>query len=275
MKMFAPGDFKPVGASVLVIDLEGVILDSDDFINSIYDNIESESIKAIIVKVNSPGGVVGPSQAMYRELIRVRDEYEKPVIAYFESVAASGAYYVAAGADKIVTNPGTIVGSIGVIMDFANLEDLYSWAKIKRFSIKTGRYKDTGADYRSMRDDEKVYLQYMMDEVLEQFKSAIIEGRGLSKEVVDENADGRIFTGKRAVELGFADKLGSFSDALDLAKEMTGEKDLEVYDPNKDKPAFFKYLEGASDKISIGQVQELLRLQLFGKPLFLMPGAGL
>lgn len=273
VSVFVPQEVGPTKSSILVMDLEGIILDSKKFLKTFRQNIKRDEIKAVIIRVNSPGGVVGPSQAIYRELMIAREEHEKPIVASFGGLAASGAYYVAAAADKIVTNPGTLVGSIGVIMDFANLEDLYEWAKIKRFSLKTGKYKDTGADYRSMAPDEKEYLQDVIDEVLLQFKDAIVAGRKIPTQVVDENADGRIFSGARAVDLGFADELGNFSDAIDLVEEMTGLEGLDLFNPNDGKPPFLELLGELEGKISASSIQKIFRTHLLGKPLYLMPGA--
>src|SRR4029077_13140783 len=143
-------------------------------------------VKAIVLRLNSPGGAVAPSQEIYQAV----KNYKKPIVASMSSVAASGAYYVACGAKKVYANPGTITGSIGVIMEFANLEKLYEWAKIKRFSIKTGRFKDVGAEYREMTADERALLQNMVDDVLSQFTLAVSEGRNIPLETVKEIADG-------------------------------------------------------------------------------------
>jgi protease-4 len=139
---------------------------------------------------------------------------------------ASGAYYSAVGADKIVVAPGAMVGSIGVIMEFANLEKLYDWAKISRFTINTGKYKDSGAEYRSMRDDEKELFQNMINEVWGQFKAAVAEGRNLKPEEVEPYADGRVFTGDFAVKNGFADEVGTVGRAYELAADLAGIKDF-------------------------------------------------
>src|SRR5690606_7819038 len=136
---------------------------------------EEDHIKAVVVQVNSPGGVVGPSQEIYSEIVRTREEYKKPVVFSCLGLAASGAYYAAAGADKFVVNPGCMVGSIGVIMQFANLEKLLSWAKIERYALKTGAFKDTGAEYRPMGAEERAMLEDLLNSVLGQFKKAIVD----------------------------------------------------------------------------------------------------
>ncbi len=265
----------PMSPSVLVMDIEGIILDSKKFLRVLNKHIADTSVKAVVVRINSPGGAVGPSQDMYRELVNVRKKYNKPIVMAFNSVAASGAYYVSLGADKIVTNPGTVVGSIGVIMDFANMEELYDWAMIDRFSIKTGKYKDTGSSYRTMTTDERYYLQGILDEILDQFKTAIAEGRDLPADVIDQYADGRIFTGVKAVDLGFADEVGNFSDAVKLASELSGFDTLEVFEPMHSKLSFLGLLgdldSSALDSINPKDLVKLMHLNLLGRPLFLMP----
>ena len=258
----------PSQSSVLVLDIEGVIISSHKFLKTLRNYIEKDSIKAVVVRVNSPGGAVGPSQAIYRELVKVREKFKKPIIISVEALAASGAYYISVGADKIVTQPGTIMGSIGVIMNFANLEQLYKWAKIERYALKTGKYKDVGADYKSMSEEEKTYLQSLLNEVLKQFKDAIVKGRNLDPSLVNQNADGRVFTGETAVKLGFADKVGNFSDAIELAEELTGEKTLKIFNPGE-KPTFLKFLEDIESLFIKNQPFSFLFYP--SAPMYLMP----
>jgi protease-4 len=203
-----------------VIDLKGVIMDSKRFRNDFKDLEEDDQVRGILVRLDSPGGSVAPSQEIYQ----VIKSSKKPVYASMGSVAASGAFYAAMGAKKIYANPGTITGSIGVIMEFANLEKLYEWAKVKRYVIKTGAFKDSGSEYREMRADERALLQGMVDQVLGQFKQAIIDGRGMDAQVLDPLADGRIFSGEQAKAYGFVDDLGTFSDAVHALAEHVGIK---------------------------------------------------
>lgn len=274
--MISPPEAHVPKPSVLHLKLSGVILDSNHFLEDLKDFRDDDNVKAIVVQIDSPGGVVGPSQEIYEEIKRTRTKYKKPVVVSAESLLASGAYYIAAGADKIITNPGSLIGSIGVIMDFASLKDLYQWAKIERFSIKTGQYKDTGAEYRTMRADEKEYLQATLNEVWMQFKKAVSEGRNLPLEKVEPYADGRIFTGAKAVELGFADQVGTLEDAIVLAGQLGGLKDEEpeVFEPPKKRPSFFEYLSSMNEESSIRKtLQTVLPTELMGKPLYLYPGA--
>lgn len=204
--------------AVGVIELNGVIMDSKKTLKKLEDFEESPGIKAVVLRLNSPGGAVAPSQEIYQAV----KSYKKPLIVSMSSVAASGAYYVAMGAKKVYANPGTITGSIGVIMEFANLEKLYEWAKVQRYAIKTGKFKDVGAEYREMGPEERALLQTMVDDVLSQFKQAVSDGRKLTMEQVTEVADGRIFSGSQAKAAKLVDELGTLQDAINDAGKMAG-----------------------------------------------------
>lgn len=264
------------GDAVMKLELDGIIMDGKTFLKQLRKYRDVPEIKGILVHINSPGGVVGPSQEIYAELKKTKEVYKKPIVVSGSGLVASGAFYAAMAADKFVTNPGTLVGSIGVIMEFANLEKLYDWAKIKRFVVKTGAYKDTGAEYREMREDEKKLLQTLMDDVLNQFKKAIAEGRNLPMEKVTPYADGRIFTGEQAVALGFADQVGTYTDALEVLGEMTKlGKNPEVFEPPKEYDSLMEFLtanqeESRSEATAIKIMTN--QLQMMGQPLFLMKG---
>ena len=265
--------------SILKMELNGVILDSKKFVKTLNRYKKDNHIKAIVVGINSPGGVVGPSQEIYEELRRVRTETKKPVVADTNGLMASGAMYAAVAADKIVVAPGAMVGSIGVIMEFINLEKLYDWAKVSRYSITTGKYKDSGAEYRSMRDDEKALFQDLVNEVYGQFVSAVAQGRNLKEEMVREFADGRVFTGSIAVKLGFADEVGTISDAYRLAAKMAGldPEKYEIFEIPKHRPSIMDFIsaqqeeDDATTKVD-KVVNSLLRTELANKPLYLLPG---
>lgn len=265
--------------SVMVLELNGVIIDGEEFLAKLRKYRKDDNVKAIVIKINSPGGVVGPSQEIYTELKRTREQYKKPVVAACGALMASGAFYAAMAADKIITNPGCLMGSIGVIMEFANLEHLYEWAKVKRYSLKTGAYKDAGASYRDMTSEEKSLFQTTLNEVLSQFKAAIVEGRQMKPEVVDANADGRIFTGTTAMKLGFVDQIGTLDDAIKLAGELGGiSGEPKVFAPKKRSRMFIDFLEEDADSESKIQkafssvLDDTFHVNLMGKPLFLMPG---
>ncbi len=273
---------------ILHLELSGVIMDGKKLIKPLLKYRDDDSIKAIVIEINSPGGVVGPSQEIYEEIKRAREEFKKPVVSVSTGNMASGAYYAAVAADKIVVAPGTMMGSIGVIMEFTNLEKLYDWAKVSRYSINTGKYKDSGAEYRPMREDEKALFQDLVNDVYGQFVEAVAEGRNLKPEFVKQYADGRVFTGRKGVELDFADEEGTLNDAYELAADLAGIEDYEVFDPPKphvgifdllsgggdeDASTLFKGMQGKWDTQISDALKSVLRTELANKPLFLMPGS--
>lgn len=275
--------------TILHLDLEGVIFNNKKFMKHLKKYRDDHKIKAIVININSPGGSVGPSEEIYTEIKRVREEYKKPVICVSSGLLASGAYYSAIACDKIVVARGAMVGSIGVIMQFANLEKLYDWAKVSRYSITSGKFKDSGAEYRSMREDERQLFQDMINEVYTQFKTAVMEGRHLKEEVVAEYADGRVFTGAKAVEMGFADKVGVYEDAVKLAAQEAGlgddydifeipKKRRTIWDLGGDEDAeqansFLDGLTGKSQDRAIDRIsRKVLGAELLNRPLMLMPG---
>lgn len=263
--------------SILILDLEGIIIKPESLLKQLRKYRDRDEIKAVVVRINSPGGVVGPSQSLYEEIKRTREKMKKPVVAYCGSVAASGAFYAAMGADRIVTEPGAMLGSMGVIMEFANLEKLFDWAKIHRFSITSGKFKDSGAPYRAMRNEERELFQNLIDDVHQQFVDAVADGRKMKSSVVEELADGRVFTGEQAVELGLADMVGDFQEAVDEAARLAGIKgEPELFEPPSLKPNFLELMlgltEDESSEKSLRKLSHVLGMELLGKPLFLMPG---
>lgn len=272
--------------SILHLSLSGVIFNGKKFLKNLKDYREDSQIKAVVISINSPGGAVGPSQEIFIELKRFRDEIKKPIICVSTGIIASGAYYAALACDKILVAPGTLIGSIGVIMEFANLEKLYDWAKVSRYSITSGKFKDSGAEYRAMREDERALFQEMINEVYAQFKTAVVEERKLKDEIVTQYADGRVMTGAKAVELGFADKLGTYEDAIRLAAETAGlGKDFEIFEIPKKKRSIWDLGDGSDDdplnsvlgskKSSFGLealAKQVIKADLLNQPLYLMPG---
>jgi protease-4 len=226
---FAPGD------KVAVMTIDNIILDSQTYLESLSKIKKDDSIKALVLRINSPGGAVGPSQEIYSEAKALRKKI--PVIASLGSVAASGGYYIACGAQKIIANPGTITGSIGVIAQFVSYEQLLNWAKVDVEVIKSGKFKDAGSPFREMTKAEKEYMQKVIDNVHSQFKHAVSESRNLSDDEIDKISDGRIFTGQQALELNLVDEIGTISDAISLAGTMGGIKGPPnvIYYPKKKK----------------------------------------
>ncbi len=207
---------------IAVVDIKGVITRSRNIVEQIDSYMEDDDVKAIILRINSPGGSVGPSQEIYREVLKAREK--KKVVASIGSVGASGGYYVACASDLIVANPGTITGSIGVVMEFSNVEELLKKIGLRSYVIKSGKHKDIGSPLREMTPKEKSILQGVIDSVHSQFVRAVAEGRNIEESKVREIADGRIFSGEQANELGLVDRLGGLQDAIEIAAEMVGIK---------------------------------------------------
>jgi protease-4 len=209
---------------IALIKIEGVILDSTDTIEELRRYKDSSGIKAIILRINSPGGGVVPSQEIYEEVRKIREEGKKKVVVSMGTVAASGGYYIASASNRIVANPGTLTGSIGVIMELANVEGLFKKIGVESVVIKSGRNKDVGSPFRKMLPEERAILQRLMDDVHTQFIQAVAEGRGLAENQVREMADGSVFTGRQAKELGLVDEIGNLQDTIRLTADIVGIK---------------------------------------------------
>jgi protease-4 len=207
---------------VQVVDIEGELVQSRPIIDQLKRYEDSNSVKAILLNIDSPGGGVAVSQEIYTEIKRLREKKDKIIIAYLSSTGASGAYYVSCAANKIVANPGTIVGSIGVIAEWVNYADLLEWAKLKDIVFKTGEFKDTGSASRALTDNERKYFQGLIDDMYVQFLEAVSSGRKLDLQEVRSIADGRVFTGRDAKERKLIDEIGNFQDAVDITAKLAG-----------------------------------------------------
>jgi protease-4 len=240
---------EPGGEKVGVVEIKGVITESKDTIALIKRFREDRAIKAIVIRIDSPGGVVGPSQEIFREVRKTIGK--KKVVASMGSIAASGGYYIAAAADGIVANPGTITGSIGVIMAYTNFRKLLDKIGMVPVVIKSGEFKDIGSPTREMTPDEKKVLQTFVDQTHRQFVQAVSEGRKMDMAHTASLADGRIFTGEEAVKQGLVDRLGNLEDAVEWAGRLGGiEGKISTVYKKEDKFTFFKYLtESAVKKI--------------------------
>lgn len=279
---------------ILHLEIKGIILNGKKFLETLKKYSKEDSVKAIVIDINSPGGAVGPSQEIYYEIIRAKKETKKPVICVSTGLIASGGYYAALACDQLLVAPGAMVGSIGVIMEFANLEGLYDWAKVKRYTITSGKFKDSGSEYRAMREDERALFQDMINEVYEQFRIAVATSRNLDKEFVSQYADGRVMTGSTAVKLKFADVEGTFEDAVRMAAQKADlGSDYKLFKPRREKTSFWEMVmdEGPEDDLnSDAQFQfsglkksisadtadrlfkNVFKTQLLNQPLYLMPG---
>ena len=219
---------------IALVRVEGVILDAQATIGELKRFSENPSVKAIVLRIDSPGGGVVPSQEIHDAVKRIRSKNNKAVIASMGSVAASGGYYIAAATDRIVANPGTLTGSIGVIMETANVEGLLQKIGVEGVVIKSGKYKDVGSPLRKMTDEERGLMQAVMDDVHKQFIEAVAEGRSLELNVAQALADGRVFTGRQAKDAKLVDELGDLDDAIQLAAEVAGiEGEPKVVEPRR------------------------------------------
>jgi protease-4 len=219
---------------IALVRIEGIILDSQTTVGELKRFGDNPSIKAIVLRIDSPGGGVVPSQEIYDAVQRVRNKSNKAVIASMGTVAASGGYYIAAATDRILANPGTLTGSIGVIMELANIEGLLKKIGVEGVVVKSGRYKDVGSPLRKMSDEEQALLQSVMDDVHKQFIEAVAAGRSLEVADVKALADGRIFTGRQAKDARLVDELGNLEDAIQLAAEIAGiEGEPKVVEPRR------------------------------------------
>ena len=234
------------GEKVGLIRIEGVILDSTHIIDEIKKYSEDSSIKAVVLRVNSPGGAVAPAQEIYKEIIKLKKL--KKVVVSLGALAASGGYYVACPADKIVANPGTLTGSIGVIMEIPNFEGLLKKIGVETQVIKSGKHKDIASPFKSMSPEERKILQSVLDDVHEQFIKAVSDSRGIEFEEIKKLADGRIFTGKKAKELGLVDALGNLEDAIKLAGQISGIKGEPQVVTKKKKFSFWNILSDGFPK---------------------------
>jgi protease-4 len=222
------------GDRIAVIRIEGLILDAKDTVAELKRFGESSSVKAIVLRIDSPGGGVVPSQEIHDAVQRVRSKQHKTVVASMGTVAASGGYYIATAADRIVANPGTLTGSIGVIMELVNLEGLLQKVGVESVVVKSGHYKDIGSPFRKMSPDERRLLQALMDDIHNQFIEAVAKGRSLEVAVVRTLADGRILTGRQARDARLVDELGDLEDAVRLAADLAGiEGEPQIVEPKK------------------------------------------
>lgn len=243
----------PRTPAVGLVEISGFIGDSEVALRQLKRFREDAHIKAIVLRINSPGGGVGPSQEIFRELQRTAES--KQVIASLGGVAASGGYYIAAGAHGIVANPGTITGSIGVIMGYADVQELLRKIGLEPVVIKSAPYKDLGSPMRTMSTSESAILQQLADNIHQQFIGAIAQGRGLSLEDVARLADGRIYSGEQAYDLGLVDRLGNLEDAVEWAGRLGGiEGDIKVIKAREPRFNLVRELLETAITATIGRV---------------------
>lgn len=216
------------GDGVGVLQIEGTIDDSRSVMNELKRFNEAPWIKAIVVRIDSPGGAVAPTQEIFDEMQKTKKK--KPLIASMGSMATSGGYYIASACEKIIANPGTLTGSIGVIMQLTNFEELMKKVGVKGYNIKSGANKDIGSPFQPLSPEGREILQSLVDNVHSQFVSAVAKGRGMTEAQVRKLADGRVYSGAQAKELGLIDQFGTLDDAIDVAAKRVGlEENPTVY----------------------------------------------
>ncbi len=206
---------------IAMVEISGQIFDSKEIVRQLSKYRRDDEIKAIILRIDSPGGAVAPSQEIYDEVLRIRAD-NKMIYVSMASLAASGGYYIAAAADRIFANPGTLTGSIGVIMAFGNAEKLMKKIGIEPQVVKSGKFKDVGSPARAMTPEERKYLQKVVDDVHQQFIEAVAKGRNMTPKEARKLADGRIFTGRQALQLKMVDEMGGLEDVIVKLGEATG-----------------------------------------------------
>ena len=234
LKILSPASTLSFSDKIGVVLIEGTILDSQTITKQLVEFKKDERIKAVILRINSPGGAVGPTQEIHREIQRTGEA--KEIVASLGGVAASGGYYIATAAKRIVANPGTITGSIGVLMEFVRFEELLEKIGVKLEVLKSGEFKDIGSPHRELTSRERKLINALIDDIQRQFVNAVASGRNLSLEKANDIADGRIFSGARARELGLVDDLGNFQDAVEIAKTLSGIRgDVTLVYPKKSK----------------------------------------
>jgi len=224
-----------------VVKIEGFIGDAHDVVEQLNQFAKDDNVKAIILRIDSPGGGVAPSQEIHSAIVDVKKK--KKVVASMGAIAASGGYMIACAADKIVANPGTVTGSISAIMHFANAEELLKKVGLKSSVVKSGKFKDIGSPVREMTSEEKELLQELVDDIYDQFLDMVAQSRNIPKKNLENIADGRVFTGRQAFKLGLVDYLGDMGYAVTLAGEMSGIKGKpEVLYPKKKGSKFWDYI---------------------------------
>ena len=233
------------GDKIGVVDLEGVIVTPKTVVDQLKKFGEDDSVKAIILHVNSPGGGVAASEEIYREVKRIRDDKKKRIVASIETVGASGAYYVSSATNKIYADNGSIVGSIGVIAQWVNYGELLQWAKLKNITMKAGEFKDTGSPTRDLTPPEKAYLQSLIDNMHAQFIQAVADGRKAKFEDIKAIADGKVWTGEQALSMKLIDQVGDFETCVDDTAKAVGIKGEPVLvRPERERKTVFDLLFG-------------------------------
>jgi protease-4 len=234
---------------VAIVPIEGEIFEARETIDLLHRYADNGTVKAIVMRINSPGGAIAPSQEIYEAVRHTRISSGKPIVASLDNVAASGGYYIASACDRIVSNPGSITGSIGVILEWMNTKDLVAWAKMKPEVITSGALKAAGSPYLDLTDAERAYFQGIVEQLHKQFVHAVAIGRNgkISEAQIASLADGRVFTGEQALQLKLVDEIGNLDDAVSAAAKLAGVRGTPgTIFPKKHKPGLFDLLSDSS-----------------------------
>lgn len=258
MKPGENSDFSFGQDEVAIVDLKGEILDSAPVVEELEKYGKDSDVKAIVLRIDSPGGSAAASQEIYEAINRVRAKRKKIVVASIASVGASGAYYAACATDKIVANASALTGSIGVILQYYSYGDLLKWAKMKDIVVKSGQFKDTGDPARDLTDPERAYLQHLIDDTYQQFVEAVARGRKLSVDTVKSLADGRVFSGQEAKANKLIDETGDLQDAIDAAAQLAKIKgEPRIIRPTKQKQSLFDLMFGDASSLIPAPLQRI------------------
>lgn len=232
--------------SIGLLRVEGVIMDVDWYMEQVQSFRDNDSVKGVVLRLDTPGGAIAPTQELYSELLKLREK--KPIVTSMGTVAASGGYYLASASDWIVANPGTITGSIGVIMEFTNMKELFDKIGIGTRVIKSGKHKDMGSPFRELTAEEKRLLQDMVMDTHEQFVEVVLASRPVLKSEIEPYMDGRVMTGRQALDLHLVDEMGNLPDALDKAAELAGLPDSppNILEPEREGGGLLTLLFGKS-----------------------------
>ncbi len=252
----------PAGSRVAVLPLRGPIVAEEEFLSRLDAFARDGGIRAFVIEIESPGGTVGATQSMYEAIRRLRDEGERPVIAWMGDVAASGGYYAAMGADSVFALPGSITGSIGVVMEFPVAAELYRKVGLEWEVVKSGEHKDMGSLSRTLTDSDRAILEGLVDDTHEQFVEVVAGNRPLARDSVERLADGRIFSGRQAFGAGLVDGLGTLADAIAAAGRMAGLGERPtVVRPREPRPSLWEVILGATAPEARGLLRTLVPMQ--------------
>lgn len=244
-----------LGSRIAVLEIDGLIADDEDLLRQIREYRRDASVKGFLLDINSPGGVVAPSQSVYEEIRRLRERDERPVIASIGGVGASGGYYIALAADSIFALPGSITGSIGVIMEFPDASELMEKVGVEMQVIKSSELKDAGSPFRPMSPEDSAAMAAVVTDVYRQFVEAVASERSLPLEAAERLGDGRVFSGRQALEHGLIDRIGNFNDALAAAGRMAGLGDEPRFTrPPEDEFSLLGLLFGRSAAAALSRV---------------------